>query len=730
MGCQSLLLTAPGRVLRRTIAAAGAIVFLLCAGSPSRLRASGAGGAFVASDAAGGMWTIGNDDILVRFRLTAAAGLTLDEIRSPKTGRTLSATPGADNTVTVNGTTSQLGASASGWTLESADASETNGGVLLALAFRSAKSPVTVVRSYACYPGSPTIEMWTTFRAVGSASVTVSQLSVWTVTAFASALHYTTGLRQDAAGAPVDDAFTVVTDPVSSGNALALVARNRSTSEYLPMISADSQNDEFFGGLLWSGAWQIVATRLGGAVRVDAGLPTVSRTVDAANPLETPHGFFGVTAGGSGDVASALRAFVIQGVRQGRGFTPRVTYNTWFAYGTDIDEQSMMNEMTLASVMGVELFVVDAGWYVGAGHGTDFTSGLGSWEVDPARFPNGLGALRAYAHSLGLQFGLWVEPERVDLSTVGKPGLAREEWLAKNNGSYQATGSAQICLASPAARQWVLDQLTRLLDDVQPDYLKWDNNLWVNCNRSGHGHSTTDGNFAHVTALYDVLATLRARYPRMQIENCSQGGNRLDFGMLRYSDTAWMDDRTSPAAHVRHNLEGAMTFFPPQYLLSFVIEDSGEPLVNAPDLQLYMSSRMPGILGLTYRAVDLSQRDRDAIAAQIATYKTLRAVLENSSGRLLTDQVTGAGDAPPWDGVQQLAADSGDAALYAFQNDPSVPRVSLQPQGLESAATYTVSTPDGTLVGAATGAELMADGVEVDASPESAAHVFLLKKGR
>src|SRR4029077_3151719 len=103
-------------------------------------------------------------------------------------------------------------------------------------------------------------------------------------------------------------------------------------------------------------------------------------------------------------------------------------YNTWFLYGTEIDEDLMIAEMDRAAALGIELFVVDAGWYVGAGEADrfDFSSGLGSWTVDPVKFPSGLARLAVYAHGLGMKFGLWVEPERVALSTVAARGLARE----------------------------------------------------------------------------------------------------------------------------------------------------------------------------------------------------------------------------------------------------------------------------------------------------------------
>jgi alpha-galactosidase len=670
-------------------------------------------------------WTIGNDEVEATLHLSAA-GLELDEVRSPRTGRTLGNASAPDSTATINGTTAPLGSTAGGWVLLGVDTSESDTGTTLALSFRSQKAPVVAVRSYACYRGSSAIETWTTFRQSGSGALAISMPAVWQMTIPATVVHYENGLRGDAAGLVVDEAFALRSDALQAGEQLTLDAPNRSTEQFLPMIGGALPNDEFFGGLMWSGSWQMVAQGLGGGqMRITAGFPRPSIAVDSAHPLESPHGFFGFTPGGRGDISAALRGFLMQGVRGGRPFQPLVTDNTWFSYGTDLDARSIMDEMAGAASVGVELFVLDAGWYLGAGRGTDFASGLGSWEVDTRRFPGGLAPLREYAHALGMQFGLWVEPERVNLSTVGRPELAQQTWLASNNGNFGSTTTAQICLASPAARQWVIYRLLRLIDVVQPDYLKWDNNLWVNCTRSGHSHGTTDGNFAHVKGLYEVLQTLRDRYPDMRIENCSQGGNRADFGMLRYTDAAWMDDRTSPARHVRRNLEGLMTFFPPAYLLSFVLNDE-ERIVDSPDLGLFLRSRMPGILGLTYRSEELTESDRDRLASEIAIYKRLRDVVRGASGSLLTDQVEPEGG-PAWDALQEVDRESGDAIIFAFQNDGAVSGVVVRPRQLEPATEYAIATLDGEPLTTATGAELMADGIDIPESFESAARVLLLR---
>jgi alpha-galactosidase len=669
-------------------------------------------------------WTLTNDQVEARFRLTSA-GLVLEQVVDPETGRSLGLAAGPDSTATINGATAALGSSAGGWVLQDARGADTETGRQLTFTFRSQRAPVLAVRTYACYRGSPAIEAWTTFRATGSTAVTVSNLNIWQMTVPASVVHYEFGLRGDAAGLRVDEAFSLQTAPLEEDQELNLEEGNRSTENYLPMIGADLAQDEFFGGVMWSGSWQILVRKLaGGLARVTAGIPRVSIRVDADHPLETPHGFFGFTPGGRGEISAALHQFVMLGVRGGRPFQPLVTDNTWFSYGTELDQQSMMEEMAGAASVGVELFVVDAGWYLGVGRDSDFEPGLGSWETDRRRFPDGLGALREYAHALGMQFGIWVEPERVALTTVGRPGLAEQAWLASDGGTAGSATARQICLASPSARQWVVDRLIDLIEEVQPDYLKWDNNMWVNCDRSGHVHGANDGNFAHVKGLYDVLATLRERYPALQIENCSQGGNRLDFGMLRFTDTAWMDDRTSPAAHVRHNLEGLMTWFPPAYLLSFVLNDN-ESIVDSPDLGLFLRSRMPGILGLTYRSSHLTESDRDRLADEIRLYKTLREITRNASGTLLTEQAAPE-NGPAWDALQHLDASSGTVILFAFQNDGAVPAVVLQPRRLSPDTVYLVTAGDGELLASATGATLM-QGVPIDASPESAARILVLR---
>ena len=250
--------------------------------------------------------------------------------------------------------------------------------------------------------------------------------------------------------------------------------------------------------------------------------------------------------------------------------------------------------------------------------------------------------------------------------------------------------------------------------------------MWINCDRDGHGHGATDGNFTHVTGLYDMLSTLRSRYPSLLIENVSGGGNRLDIGMLRYTDAGWMDDRTAPSVHVRHNLEGLSAVFPPAYLLSFVTDHETEPLHESPDLSLYFRSRMDGALGLCFRSDGFAEGEDADIAREIAIYKTMRETLSVAAAALLTGQAA-AENGPAWDVLQESTSENDQLVISAFQSDERVPRFTVKPTGLQPQTTYQVTSVDTGVLGTATGADLMTGGIEVVQSPNTAAHILIIR---
>jgi alpha-galactosidase len=678
------------------------------------------GDASIDHDVTGHSWKISAGGASMVVTIDPADDYAITSFTSPS-GVEWIRTVNSDAIVVANGRSRVFGRRSDGFVYSSASA-RTNGLRLeLASTFLLTSENLSATRHVAVASGSPTFEVWTTFQSLGGA-VALSNLDGFQASIAPGAINWLTGEQPLASNPTLDSEFGRRKQTLSTNQTVSFGSTARSSEGTVPWLSVDGATDEFYSALMWSGGWSLQVTRTAAALSLDWGLGAMT-TVAGAAPVEGPHVLIGVARGSLPAAAAALRTYVLQGLRGGRAISPLVTYNTWYAYGTAVNEASMQREMARAASMGVELFVIDAGWYVGADtkNTTDFTPGLGSWTVDPDRFPDGLAALADTAHALGMKFGLWVEPERVDINLVGQNGLD-ESWLSTSGGDYQSDNSAMICLAGAAGRQWVIDHLTALLDAVRPDYVKWDNNLWVNCDRAGHGHGATDGSFAHVTALYGILATLRQRYPSMLIENCSGGGNRLDFAMLQYTDVAWMSDQTSPSVRVRHNVEGLSLIFPPAYLLSFLTDLGWEPLHDSPDLALYARSRMMEAFGLSVRSLWLSDSDVAALAGQVAFYKRLRPLVTAASVTALSAQALG--DETQWDLVQETGT-GGGVVIFAFNGAAAPTSTLVTPANLPATALYQVLSIDGSVRGTMSATDLSTNGLTLFRSPTTAAQILL-----
>ena len=680
------------------------------------------GDASITHDVAAGTWTLAAHGAVLTLALDPSRDFAIVSVVSAS-GIAWTTSVASDSFVRVGTRTLAFGSRAAGFAYQDASAVTRGNALQLNAAFRLSSSNLTVTRHYAIVSGSPSFEVWTTYDGATDGT-TLADLNGLQLAVPAGTVHWLNGLQGDTADVPTDTSFTLQQQTLTIGQQVALGAVHRASEQTVPWLSIDGARDEFYAALMWSGAWSLRLDRTTAGLSIAFGLAPMSTTPAAS--VDGPHVVFGVAPGGVADGTAALRSYVIDGLRGGRPIQPLVTYNTWFAYGTEIDEASMRAEMEHAAALGTELFVIDAGWYAGTGAAGpfDFDAGLGGWTADPIRFPNGLAPLRQHAHDLGMKFGIWVEPERTNLSLVGAPGI-EESWLATEGGQYGSDHAGQVCLANAAARQWLMDRITTLLDDVQPDYLKWDNNMFVNCDRDGHGHGATDGNFAHTSGLYDMLTQLRVRYPDLLIENVSGGGNRLDVGMLRYTDVAWMDDRTAPSVHVRHNLQGLSAVFPPAYLLSFVTDHDTEPLHDAPDLSLYFRSRMSGALGLCFLGDSFTDEENASMSREIGIYKATRATESIAAAALLTKQAAPE-DGPSWDVLQLSTAAHDQVVVNATQTDDGVDTVNVKPTDLLPSVIYQVQSVDTGVLGTATGTALMTDGIDILQSPATASHILII----
>lgn len=690
---------------------------LLVAALPTRLGAAASldvGDAYIREATGGHQWTIGNSELAATIVVTKI-GVQIESLAHQ--GRNNVVVPSfGDVGLTYDGVTSIPGDRT--YRFESASAANVDGRAELTLRFTLRDRPLVVERRYAVAPGVPAMEMWTAVTA--DRDVTVHDAGAFSLEFAAKDLTWQRGLETpDAEGGP----FSVRARRLDDGASVEFGSETLSSRQAMPWFGLAGNGERVVLSLAWSGTWRAALRGTTVGALVELGLTNSDVIVRQGRTVEFPHGLVQVTADSAAEQARGMAAWVASR-RGGRAFPALATYNSWFQFGIQIDDALMRREIDAFANLGGELFELDAGWYpaLDPKNRFDFTSGLGSWQVDRTRFPNGLRVLSDYAHARGLRFGVWVEPERVDRTTVGRSGGAEDRFLARENGQYQAGVAnaqapwAQICLAEDAGWNWVRDRLFVFLDEARPDYLKIDMNGWATCTRSDHEHGPGGGNFGHVHGLYRLLAALRTRYPALLIENVSGGARRLDPELLARTDASWVDDVTAPATRVRHHQELLSSFVPPAALLSYVMAGENEPLSGAADMAWLARSRMLGAMGLAADLRQLPTADADDLAAYIGQYKVLRGLRGQAYAALLTRNVEVGGGGPGWDVVQHINPASGAAIVYGFRNPTGVRTIRVPLTNLRPTTTYRYWSFESGTLGRATGAVLMTNGLDLDGS--------------
>ena len=237
--------------------------------------------------------------------------------------------------------------------------------------------------------------------------------------------------------------------------------------------------------------------------------------------------------------------------------TPRpLVLNTWEAVYFDHRLDRLTDLARTAASIGVERFVLDDGWFL---HRRHDLAGLGDWYVDPAVWPDGLRPLADVVHDLGMEFGLWVEPEMVNPDS--DLARAHPDWLlaASEPTGADLTAGAEGALprawrhqqvldvANPEVSAYLLGRLDALVDEIGVDYLKWDHNRdLLEAAHPGPGGRRTAAVHAQTRAVYALLDALRARHPGLEIESCASGGGRVDLGILEHTDRVWASDTNDP----------------------------------------------------------------------------------------------------------------------------------------------------------------------------------------
>ncbi|TDD67265.1 alpha-galactosidase [Jiangella aurantiaca] len=306
--------------------------------------------------------------------------------------------------------------------------------------------------------------------------------------------------------------------------------------------------------------------------------------------------------------------------------TPRpLVLNTWEAVYFDHDMEKMARMADVAAAVGVERFVVDDGWFLGR---RDDLAGLGDWYVDPDVWPKGLHPLVEHVKSLGMQFGLWVEPEMAN----PRSRLAEEhpDWLLHDPGRVPREWRHQhtVDVANPEAYTYLLERLDALVSEYGIDYLKWDHNRdLLEAVHDGHA-----GVHEQTAAVYRLLDELRARHPGLEIESCSSGGARVDLGILQRTDRVWASDSNDPLD--RQAIQRWTSLLLPLELIGAHVGPSHTHVSGrVTELQLRCATALFGHAGIEWDITECSEQELALLTEWAATYKRLRPLLH--TGRVV-----------------------------------------------------------------------------------------------
>jgi alpha-galactosidase len=450
----------------------------------------------------------------------------------------------------------------------------------------------------------------------------------------------------------------------------------------------EEQGEVWFGLLAWSGNWKLAAEVTDfQSTRVNIGLNDWDFTwrLGPGETFKTPSAIAGYTARGFGAASRGLHDYIREQVLPHGPVTHKILYNSWEAttFSVDVASQGVLAE--LAAKMGIELFVMDDGWFHGR---NDDHAGLGDWWPDEQKFPHGLQPLIERVNALGMEFGLWVEPEMVNPDS--ELYRAHPDWVIHFPTRPRTEGRNQLILnlARADVQDYLIEVLDRLLSENNIAFIKWD----MNRNVSEPGWPGAPGDpreiwVRYVYGVYRVWGTLRERHPQVIFQSCSGGGGRADAGILRLADQVWVSDNTMATARLGIQ-EGYSQVFPASTMEAWVTDAHAD--VNTLEYRFHVS--MCGSLGIGGHLLHWSEEERQEAAKWIALYKELRETIQlGDQYRLISPQ------SHPYSAVQYMSKDQSEGVLFVFRThiaEPAqVPPIYLR--GLDPDALYTVEDCEG-----------------------------------
>ena len=377
-----------------------------------------------------------------------------------------------------------------------------------------------------------------------------------------------------------------------------------------------------------------------GSVRVVSGIGErhFCWTLEPGDSFETPEVFLSFTADGLGELSRTYHRFIRRNLCRSAWTTKKrpVLLNSWEAAYLDIDEERILRLAESAKELGVEMLVLDDGWF---GDRNEDNRALGDWTPNPEKLPHGLNGLIQKVNDIGLRFGLWIEPEMISENS----DLCRShpDWALKVPGRQPAIGREQMVLdlSRPEIAEWMYETVAGLLRENNIEYIKWDMNRSVTDLYSAALPADRQGEAAHryMLGLYHVMDRLTAEFPNVLFEGCAGGGGRFDAGMLAYCPQIWCSDNTDAVARLEIQ-RGTSFGYPASAMGAHVSASPNHQTGRTAPFGTRAAVAMAGTFGYELDPAKLSAEEREEIREQIARFHRVEDLVREGEYYRLTEE--------------------------------------------------------------------------------------------
>lgn len=429
--------------------------------------------------------------------------------------------------------------------------------------------------------------------------------------------------------------FQAYSEPVKAGKKVyeslnGLTAHCATPCFLVHKHASETEGEVYYGALEYSGNFKSVIEAVNtGFTNILIGISDTDFlwTLHEGECFETPAVYSGYSCGGFEMMTHTLHCFCEKHMMPEylAGKTLPVLYNSWYSTTFDVRCQEQMALARRAAKMGVELFVVDDGWFEGR---TDDTAALGDWFVDRKKFPDGLQVLIEKVNSLGMKFGLWIEPEMTNLKS--RLYENHPDWIYRYDTREVLMGRNQyeLDMSNPQVVDYLIQVFDDLLKEHNIEYIKWDMNRYA----AEMGSRNRDKSqwkemwFRNTQGIYRLISELRRRHPQVEFEACASGGGRVDYGAMKYFDEYWPSDNTDALDRLFMQ-QWYSYFYPIRYMRAWLTDDFGMNQRRIP-LQFSMYCAMCGCLGIGTDLNRTSDERLEEISAYISVYKEIRDVVQ------------------------------------------------------------------------------------------------------